>query len=996
MQGVEKAWECYNLGMNAQMARKWEEYQARFNEAYNRLNSAQKEAVDTIEGPVMVIAGPGTGKTQILALRVANILYQTDTPPSGILALTFTEAGQKAMRLKLRQFIGSAADEIGVYTYHGFASAVMAEFGDHFPHLRQAKQLTEVEAETLIREILRAKRFSRLRPLGDPDFYVGKIIKAISDCRKEAWTPEMIADFAAAQIEVIKNDPASISSRGATKGQLKADALKKIDKAEKTKIFAEVYATYEEKKKIERRIDFDDLIFELTQALEQDELLLRLLQEKYLYILVDEHQDTNDAQNALIKKIADFYEEPNLFVVGDEKQAIYRFQGASVQNFLRFQSLWPAMKVISLENNYRSHQGILDACFGLIENNYQADEYPELRIRLKSANGEEPEPVEVVMAGNVAAAEKYLADEIKKVLMADDKATVAVITKTNRDVENALRVLETAGVPAAAERGADVFGHPLGRLFFALAEYLADAAKTESLAYALSGGLWGLDLFERAEVMKNIRSGNLKDLDKKLSKLSVLKEKAVSVSAVEFLILVGEESGLVALTLGDPLSMEVWRSIVALGEDLARTQKIEDPILLIEAMLSFRQTAENKSVKIMAGFGEARVRIMTAHGSKGLEFDYVFLPYATEESWMSRGFGNYFLLPESKEENDDLRDARRLFYVALTRARHRAVVVVGLADGMKRTLTPLRFIDELDQENVARTSLPALVTAPAAVNLSQLAKKDEARLVEFAKNILLEKGLSVTALNHFCECPSKFFFKSILKVPEAPAMPAEKGNAMHEAIAAVWALSEKTEEKITETLKVALQNYFAHSLLLSADKELALEELLLAAPKVAAALGPHFAIKGVAAAEKWVEARFEFKVEKQAVELKIHGKMDAIIDTAEKVLVFDYKTKSAMSEAAIKGETKNDDGNYFRQLIFYKILLAESSFYRGQTIEPALVFVKPDNKGRCPTVSIPIAAEDISRVKGEIGALLESVWTGRILTETCDDPKCEYCQLMNL
>ena len=346
MQGVEKAWKCYNFGMVTNLAQKREEYQARFKEAYDRLNLAQKEAVDTIEGPVMVIAGPGTGKTQILALRVANILYKTDTPPSGILALTFTEAGQKAMRLKLRQFIGSAADEIGVYTYHGFASAIIAEFADHFPHLRQAKQLTDVEAETIIRELLRDKKFSVLRPLGDPDFYVGKIIKAISDCRKEAWTPTMIADFADSQIEIIKNDPASISSRGATKGQLKADALKKIEKAEKTKILAEVYAAYEEKKKADKRIDFDDLIFELGQALEQDELLLRLIQEKYLYLLVDEHQDTNDAQNALIKKIADFYEEPNLFVVGDEKQAIYRFQGASVQNFLRFQSLWPAMKVV--------------------------------------------------------------------------------------------------------------------------------------------------------------------------------------------------------------------------------------------------------------------------------------------------------------------------------------------------------------------------------------------------------------------------------------------------------------------------------------------------------------------------------------------------------------------------------------------------------------------------------------------------------------------------
>ncbi|MFA6274768.1 MAG: ATP-dependent helicase, partial [Candidatus Paceibacterota bacterium] len=476
-----------------------EEYWLRFEEAYKQLNPAQKEAVDTIEGPVMVIAGPGTGKTQILALRVANILYKTDTPPSGILALTFTEAGQKAMRFKLRQFIGSAADEIGVYTYHGFASAIIAEFAEHFPHLRQVKQLTDVEAEIIIREILRNKKFFSLRPLGDPDFYVGKIIKVISDCRKEAWTPEMIANFAISQIDMITNDPTSISSRGATKGKLKAEVLKKIEKAEKTKIFAEVYAAYEEKKKNERRIDFDDLIFELTQALEQDELLLRLIQEKYLYLLVDEHQDTNDAQNVLIKKIADFYKEPNLFVVGDEKQAIYRFQGASVQNFLRFQSLWPTMKIISLENNYRSHQGILDACFGLIENNYQEGEHPELRIRLKSANGEKSEPLEVIMAGNSSAAEKYLVDEIKKILADDKQATVAVIVKTNRDVESALRVLELAGVPAAAERGTDVFGHSLGRLFFALVEYLADTSKVESLAYVLSGGLWGLSLSARAE-----------------------------------------------------------------------------------------------------------------------------------------------------------------------------------------------------------------------------------------------------------------------------------------------------------------------------------------------------------------------------------------------------------------------------------------------------------------------------------------------------------------
>lgn len=982
--------------MSLKMPPKNQEYLEKFQEAYNRLNPAQKEAVDTIEGPVMVIAGPGTGKTQILALRVANILLKTDTPPSGILALTFTEAGQKAMRLKLRQFIGSAADEIGVYTYHGFASAIISEFADHFPHLRQSKQLTEVEAETIIRELLHDKKFSVLRPLGDPDFYVGKILKAISECRREAWAPEMIKDFVTSQIETIKNDPAEVSTRGASKGQLKAEALRKIEKAERTKVFTEIYAAYEEEKKKTRRTDFDDLIFELTQALGKDELLLRLIQEKYLYILVDEHQDTNDAQNALIKKIADFYEEPNLFVVGDEKQAIYRFQGASVRNFLQFQSLWPSMKVISLENNYRSHQGILDACFGLIENNYGEGENPELRVRLQAAGNDKPEPVEVVAAGNLTAADKYLSDEVGKVLAADEKATVAIITRTNREAEAALQVLEKAGVPAAAERGADVFGHPIGRLFFALAEYLADASKIEALAHAISGGLWGLDFTARAALIKNIRSGLLESFSQKLPKLAALQKAVVSANAAEFLILVGEESGLVAMAAADPLAMEVWRSIVALGEDLARSKKIEDPATLIQEMLAFRQTAENRSVKIMAGYGEARARVMTAHGSKGLEFDYVFLPYATEESWMPRGYGNYFLLPEGREENDDIRDSRRLFYVALTRARRRAIIVIGLEDALRRTLTPLRFVDELDQTNVARTILPAQWDKPTTVDLAGREEGRQSQAVEYAKNILVEKGLSVTALNHFCECPSKFFFKSILKVPEPSAVPAEKGNAMHEALAAVWALPEKTEEVIEETLKNALRNYFARSLLALHDKEAVLEELILSAPKVAKALLPHFETNGAASAEKWVETKFEEKIAGQPVELRLHGKMDAIVDLPDETFVFDYKTKLAMSEAAVKGETKNDDGNYFRQLIFYKILLSENSFYRGKKIEPALVFVKPDAKGRCPIVSVPIGSEDLARVKKEIKELLESVWSGEIMTATCDDPKCEFCRLKEI
>lgn len=136
----------------------------KFKTEYTKLNSKQREAVDTIEGPVMVIAGPGTGKTTILTLRIANILLKTDTPPSGILALTFTDAGVKAMRTKLKEIIGERSLEVPIHTFHGFAASIIAEFSDHFPHLSRSRQITDIESEKLIREILKENKFAKLRP----------------------------------------------------------------------------------------------------------------------------------------------------------------------------------------------------------------------------------------------------------------------------------------------------------------------------------------------------------------------------------------------------------------------------------------------------------------------------------------------------------------------------------------------------------------------------------------------------------------------------------------------------------------------------------------------------------------------------------------------------------------------------------------------------------------------------------------------------------------
>lgn len=978
----------------------------KFKEEYAKLNPKQREAVDTIEGPVLVVAGPGTGKTTILTLRIANILLKTDTPASGILALTFTDAGAKAMRQKLREIMGDTALEVPIYTFHGFAASVISEFNEHFPHLSHSKQITDIEAEFLLRQILTSNKFRKLRPVGDPDFYISKIIKTISDSKQEAWTPEMIRSFAEEEIERIKNDPASLSSRGKSKGTLKAETLRRIEKCERTMLFADVYEAYEKRKREEKKIDFDDLIFELLLALQRDKLLLQILQEKYLYILVDEHQDTNDSQNLIIRAIADFFETPNLFVVGDEKQAIYRFQGASVENFLGFQKKWRQMKIISLEDNYRSHQHLLDASFKMIEKNYGKDEHRALRVKLLSGTKDKGKPLDICAAPNQETEDAYLVSAVRDLILRDKKGNVAVIVRKNDDVARVFSIFENAGLPAQAERGANIFSHPIGALYFSLLEFLANPENTEALAETFAGGLWKLDFAGQVKLIRMARNGEFAEIEKRVPVIGQLQKKMADAGAIEFLLLAADLSGFAEVARKKPLSVEVWRGILSLAEELAKSNRIENPRSLIKELLSYKKTSERRQIKINAGEILSRVIIMTAHGSKGLEFDYVFLPYATEEVWITKNRGSCFVLPREKEEEDDIRDERRLFYVALTRARKHVSISFHESNGLGKGQTPLRFIDELDQRLVRRINLPKTNDPKALGGLGKTKKGEREEETEYTKRVLLENGLSVTALNHFIECPNKFFYKSILKLPEAPSGSSEKGSAMHEAIANVWKdlkikrLKDYKTKEVENIISRTIKNYFKHSFLPKHEKEAIADELVRDAPKVAAALREHFLQKGKVFVESWVRAPFSYNYQNKKMEIPLHGKLDATIDEGDKISVYDYKTREAMSVNAIKGETvsasRQNRGDYFRQLVFYKILLDESRRFKNKIVEPALVFVKPDKKGRCPIISLPIGKEDEKKVLTEIENLLDSVWSGKLLTQTCDDKDCEYCGFRKL
>ncbi len=962
----------------------------KFNERYEKLNTEQKKAVDAIEGPVLVVAGPGTGKTTILTMRIAQILRKTDTPTHGILAITYTDAGVKAMREKLRELIGNRAHDVYIHTFHGFASAMIAEYPDHFLRIGDFKQMTDVDQESLIREIISDPKFADLRPIGRPDAYVASIIRAISDAKKDALAPSAVREHVASEKEKIKNDESNISTRGATKGNLKAEAQEQLQKLEKTLLLADVYELYETQKQIARLRDYDDLIIELLLALRNDELLLRLIQERFLYILVDEHQDTNDAQNLIISLIAEFFETPNIFVVGDEKQAIYRFQGASVENFLLLQKRWPEIKVISLDTNYRSHQGILDASFSMIENNYGDGQYENLRIKLKSGNSKESRPLDIVVGENSPAMDQYLVEELRALAEIKPHPSVAIITRRNRELERVLRLLESSGIEVSSARSVDIFHHPIGAAFFDLIEYVADPSRLDALARTLAAGMWGLSFGQSVELMRLLRGGQTDQIEKYLPAISNVRSILLKDGALSAIIAVAEISGLTALVASDPAYVHVWRGIVTLAESLSRDSHLDNPRELIEAMLAYKQSAESKTVKVSVGAPDFPVRAMTAHGSKGLEFDYVFIPYATDDVWVGKNRGSSFALPEKNSSDHNVSDMRRLFYVAITRARKHATILYALQESDGKTLTPLRFITELHPDHVKQISLPRIEVS--VLNGNKTVSKNERQnlLVNEAKKVLLESGLSVTALNHFLECPSKFLYESVLKLPQAPSVSSEKGSAMHEAISKIWTASDRPlpPEKIEKIITESVFEYIDKSLLPPTDKEALKKELAGSAPDVAKSLSAHFASAGTIASERWIETTFEAA---QSEGIPIHGKLDAVIDSGGEISVFDYKTRQAMSAAAIKGETKNSDGNYFRQLVFYTLLMQGNQFWRGKKVSTSLVFVAPDDHGRCPIITLPVTVEDEKRVKAEIQSVIDSVWSGKIVDEYCTDAQCKYC-----
>lgn len=521
-----------------------------FESVYNRLNPLQKHAVDTIYGPVMVIAGPGSGKTELLSARVANILRETDMNPGNILCLTFTDNAAKNMRERLSRIIGADAYRVAIHTFHSFGNEILNRYRHRVSDYTEASPIDDIEVSRLFDEILTALPWNDpYKPGQSANEKIRELREAIKNLKDAGITPEEFGEIIATNkktMNVIEPLIRSFLDELFSLGQKKEDKSRKLElfqsftdatgeilsllpkyhgvhmslanmllqslveswesqesetdakittkwrdewleknhqgkyilkdssRLDKYESLTRIYKLYQDRMKERGYIDFSDMILSAIELIEEYSDVRANLAEQYQFVLIDEYQDTNDAQMRLITDILEVSESPNVFAVGDDDQSIYKFQGANTKNIRLFRDRWPDTELIILETNYRSNSEIIEVSRKIMDASIHSigDIFPDSTKSFHSHRGAGGKVVQQVFE-NEAEELVWIADDIAKTIESGILSNeIAVISKKNKTLENLAKVLLSKGIPVALSRDEDIFDSEEVRLVDEILEYL--------------------------------------------------------------------------------------------------------------------------------------------------------------------------------------------------------------------------------------------------------------------------------------------------------------------------------------------------------------------------------------------------------------------------------------------------------------------------------------------------------------------------------------------
>lgn len=969
-----------------------------FNKQYAILNPEQKLAVDSIDGPVFVMAGPGTGKTQILTLRIANILREaTDIEPENILALTFTNAAAYNMRDRLAQIIGGElAYRTTISTFHSFAEDTMKRFPEYFPQFIGARLLSPVEQiemlENMLNKMTELVHFSKFKrrenTLKSIAFSIGKI-------KSEGLSPEEYIKQVNEKYHLDIEDPKMFYKRkygNFNKGDIKISEVRKLDQGrEKSSELAEIYRNYQSVLEKNNMYDFSDLMLNFVTELESDSEFQTEIQEQYHYMLVDEHQDSNDAQNRILHALIDnpvWEGKPNIFVVGDTKQAIFRFAGASEKSYTSLLSKLSEVQMIELEHNYRSHQNILDTSHALISKSmYHADEKKLQAFFTKGGI------FQYRRFQNYKMEILYVAQAIRDSI-ADGKNPneIAVLYRNNKDAEDIRNLLAIYSISVQDFSKKNILKDRDVMKIFLLLRSMYDISDNEVLAKSLFIDFLNFDIFavqriiNAAKAAKNTEKKVIYSIisdKKRLHELGINDEQvqkfthyadflvqAKSFSENEdfltFFSWFVRESGVLTYFLAQADSSIGIAKIEKLFDEIKKESLARQEFGFVDFIQYLNTLKKHNIAMNMTNALSEGVQMMTFHGSKGLEFETVYIIKALQK----RKMGSEITLPFEDFSDGESEDERRLLYVAITRAKNECYLSSHILNAEGKEKNESAFIGDIDGLETVDVTEWERKHAGDIIDLFGEPNKHVASLldIEYIQKLFKSKQLSVSALNNYLESPLKYFFRNLVALPEARSHFLDFGNLMHGTLEDYFNHC-KSENKIlgADMLKKSFEHILASRPYYAEFAERAWKILesyhAQNREQFVVPLENELSIRGIP---------FDIGNDEQIL---LSGAIDKITKNEDGSLtVWDYKTGRAYSDMD-KGRKEKTK----RQAIFYKMLLQHAYDGRYNFRYATFDFLEKNNKGEYEQQSFEITQSDIDELKGQIMELVNDIKNGTLL-----------------
>jgi DNA helicase II / ATP-dependent DNA helicase PcrA len=1010
----------------------------KFISEYNKLNPAQKAAVDKIDGPVMVVAGPGTGKTQLLALRVCNILRLTDMYPQNVLCLTFTDAGANAMRNRLVRFMGPDAYLVGIYTYHSFCNKIIRENNEYFGQFKELSNADEIERIECIMEVLESLPldYPIKRNVGDTTYDKDAIEYVFKTMKKEGWSAEYIAQKAAEDEAYLRQDPSMkyTTSRAGhyQKGDIKIKEVQKhMDKLKMAIHGSKLIDQYNNALHKRFRIDFEDTInLVLDQLKTNDDIKLRY-QEQFQYVLADEYQDTNGAQNEVLFQLCDYDDQPNIFVVGDDDQSIYRFQGASMFNITNFKSKYNPQSFV-LDINYRSHQHILDSAMKLIEFNKErlCNDDPSLNKNLTQGleldESKNHHPI-VLKYSNALAQEVGLIEAIEK-LHAEGTPykDIAVLYRGHKEVINLVKFLSSKGIPLKVKKKVNVL-------------IQSDVLKILNLmTYAVNENKY-MDS-QRDKLFEILHYDCFKLNPADVGKLCVYcsRRQDDDYKFESWRGLMADESKMTEIGITNPSSFKKIHDIL---EELIQNVSNHTPQVIYEKTLSNTgmlseilnsgdvswrlqvvnklfdyikdETAKNGDLKIQGILSmlEQRkefeidlpviniisnsdgINFISAHSAKGLEFKHVFIINATKKTWGEKTTNNP-KFPDSLTSSAGVasdEDERRLFYVAVTRAMEHCYIMFPFFQSENKESGNLKFLHEMgyDLENIQEEKINEEKATEYLATIQQHENKVPVMIdKEIIDQIMETLAINATGVNKYLSCQIKFYFENILRVPGARKAAPGYGNALHYALDQFSRELERNPGREVPPLSAlifhfekGMKKFKSHFTLSEFDSHLYEGKQTLT----------HFYNNSKHTWTMPVANKTEYHIQGNVDNVPISGIIDRIAIYDNHVEVYDYKTGKYNSAKQTAGVDENKyGGDYWRQAVFYKILLDQDINYRGKMRTANVVYLQKDDDDLIKEIKINDSS--IEFVKEQITSVYNGIKNYEF-SKGCG--KCSWCAFVN-